>query len=450
MFEYLFQQDEDAYNIYLKDDFNPFEDNLLQSNIYLISKSNNKPIPYNDYDRCMQNINNYLKNLKSNSYKNLIPRDIFEYFPIDSSRRIDLLGEYISNTIYCQFLEPGLNPGELIIRLNSRSSNKNLNMLSGFIKKRFGFKNLILIFDYNPNKKINFLCLKGIQDQDLDNFITLMDIDWLESVQSAYTELNIICTILHAYSNLIMAHIICMAKETLKDHELLKLFTINENDIFIKALEVKVLLFNTSILFNTILCNNEEFINFTDNWINDFIFNFDIDNYFEQNIIKNLNKNHYWIPGFKENLELIKVFANSIISKTNTNTNTNTKTNTHIKTMEIWLYSFRNNINKPTLNIPIEKLIQILFVIGGPLYSQTFEYQKIGFTDIVYNHKLSYFFYKIMIGTMELSNGDELYGYISLYKGTKYKLEIKNFLEKINLLNKNTRIIVKNNNLFRA
>lgn len=401
----------------------------------------------NIYNKCKLVRDEYMLILKINR-NNVSSNNIFKYYPINVSKNMNLLAEYVSNTIYCQCLEEGEDDfkDNLIIKLDSKSSNNDINILRNFIKKENGFKNLILIFDYDKTKRINFLSLKGIQYENTGKIINATHDEWLNIVQNAYMQLLLIHTQFHALWHLFTAYIVNMAKCRLtnKDNELLKIFEISDEEstsdnIFLKALEAKELLLKTSLLFNVVLYNNPKYIQFVNNWINNFIKDFDIDTYYKKYITRNLDTdNHTWIMGFEENLHEIKQYTNAIMNKTNT------------KNMDISKYNILSNeYNKnDVINYSTEKLLQILLLVGGLLHSQTFVYQKTVFTDIInFDSQIKYLIY---IFTITYSPNFNVYGDLKLYTGNKYKKEYKNFNEKVVLLKQKIVKEEQENKIFRS
>jgi hypothetical protein len=359
---------------------------------------------------------------------------------------MNLLAEYVSNTIYCQFLECGKDKfkNNLVIKLNSKSSNKSINTLRNFIKKENNLKNIVMIFDYDKTKRINFLSLKGIYYENTGKIITTTHDEWLNIVQNAYLQLLLITTHFHTFWHLLTAHIVNMAKRCLinKDNELLKLFEISnnessQNDIFIKALEVKELLYKTPAIFNVALYNNPKYIQFVNNWINNFIKDFDIDTFYKKNITRNLNTKHTWILGFEKNLCEIKQYTKNIMKKTKT-----TK-------MVINKYDILSNEYKSdAINYSTEKLLQILMVVGGLLHSQTFVYQKICFTNVINLDTQTQ--YSIIMITTSYSPEYNVYGDLKLYTHNKYKKEFIRFNKKNILLKQKIEKDEKKNKIFRS
>lgn len=207
------------------------------------------------------------------------------------------------------------------------------------------------------------------------------------------TELTLILSIEHSIMHLIVAHIIYIVKNKLYFTEILKVFTMASTNVFIKAFEVKTLLFGTPLVFGQILNNNNAFKKYLDNKITSFINNFDINTVFEDYFnLNNINPNLNWLHGMKDNILIIKNFVNNIIIKKDISNENKIINNYLIK-------KYKNN--KDLVNIPnIKKLLEILFVVGSAFHSTTFEFTKIIMTDVFYNSKLDNLFYGISIQTI--------------------------------------------------
>ena len=214
----------------------------------------------------------------------------------------------------------------------------------------------------------------------------------IEYLQSGYIEIFTILTMYHALWHLMTAYITCVAKENIRDTKLIKVFTISEQNIFHKANEVKTFFLQSRLLFNTILYGNKVFMDYASNWVNTFVDTFDIDTHFEIHILRGvLNPYQHWVPGFKENLCVIKNFSQSIISDSN------------IKyyNTRIWNWNLHHNINPNTKTIKTAKLIEILYTLGSVYHSYTFEYQKMGFTELIYNLKIPNNFFLVLLSTLD-------------------------------------------------
>ena len=266
-----------------------------------------------------------------------------------------------------------------------------------------------------------------------DNIVDIDDSKWLEYLQSAMTELTLLLSIEHAIWHLIVAHIIYIVKNKLYFTEILKVFEMASSNVFIKAFEVKTLLFGTPLVFGQILNNNNAFKKYLDNKITSFINNFDINTIFEDYFnLNNINPNLNWLHGMKDNILIIKNFVNNIITKKDISKEDKLINNYLLK---------KYKTNKDLVNIPdIKKLLEILFVVGSAFHSTTFEFTKIIMTDIFYNSKLDNLFYGISIQTI-VADVSKVFGDEDLYKGRLYKNEIKKLKEEL----ENSRININNN-----
>jgi len=362
-------------------------------------------------EKCKTVRESYITQLHNNGYKDLKEEDVFENFPINVCENLKLLGNYISNLPYCKFLERQDNL--LVIKLNQESKYDELNFLSKILRENILFYDLTLVFNINDNT-VNFLELSHIIFNN--NIIRSNDRMWIELVQSAFTELTLILSIEHAIWHLIVSHIIYISKRCLCNTEILKIFNIADDNVFIKSFEVKSLLFGTPFIFKQILNLKKEFRTYLTNKISNFIDNFNIDtiynNYF--NIDENY-RDKKWNHGMKQNIETIKLFVDNIISKKSLESE-NLKFSKYISNK----YKSLKLNNIPT----IQKFLQILLVVGTAFHSTTFEFTKIMMTDAFYNEKLDKIFYGISLQTI-VTNIDKTFGDIELYKGKLYKDEIE-------------------------
>lgn len=436
----MFQKiiDKVSYDFYVRDSHNYFEDNILPSAIYDIFKLTKENISPDTEQRCNENISKLEKNMKKGGYT--IPvNEALEFYPIFVSDKLDLLGEYVSNSPFCQFLEPGSNPNELVIRLDGNSSNQDLNTFGSILKQPYGFKNLLLIFDYDPVSKINFLKLKMIWDVNLDMSVYPTDTLWVEYLQSGYLEMFIVQTFQHALWHLMTAYITCVARETIRDRELVKVFESNEQNIFNKANEVKAFFLQSPLLFNTIVYGNPVFMNYAADWINTFVNTFDIDTNFSTYLLRGLNPEQQWIPGFRENLQVIKKFASDIIS--------NTKCGDF--ETDIWSWNCYKNVNPPDRKIRISKLIEILYTIGSVYHSNTFEYQKLGFTELIYSNQIPKNFFLVLLSTLDWNVKFPVFGNYKYYSGYRYINCFKNLELDLEQTRRNISEQTKSNQIYR-
>ncbi len=353
----------------------------------------------------------YINELNKKGYLNINPDELYFGFPIKASSDTKLLGSYLYNLPICKYMEKNLVSNLYKVKLNGLSSDSDLNFLSRILRQHIDFKNLVLVFSFNP-ELTNKLELQYVEHNNQE-FYPDSDL-WLELLQSAYSELVLIIAIEHAFWHLIVAHIIWIAKRSLHGTEILKVFEMAEQDVFIKALEVKFLLFGTPFIFQQTLNLNLEFRKYMVNRIYNYVNTFDIDTIYQDYF--NLNRLGFeidWIPGMKSNIDIIKKFVNSVSSKYNLDSE-NEKFAQYINK------KYRNKLKtKPTIN----KFLGILFVTGTAFHSTTFEFTKLLFTDIFYNKKFNETFYNISLQTI-VTNIDIVFGDIELYKGSLYSNEI--------------------------
>jgi hypothetical protein len=434
--------DKISYEAYCNDTNNFFGDELVPSLIYKIFMSNSNEISPDSVQRCQENINKLYDIIKSNGYSDDTINNVLEYFPIFASDKLDLLGEYITNTPFCMFLDKvESNPYELVIKLDGTSTNQDLNVFGGLLKEPYGFKNLILVYDYNPYVQINFLKLKYIYDVSQNIFVYPNDVNWLEYVQLSLTELFMALTIYHALWHLMTAHITCVIKENVNNKDIVELFTMNEQNIFLKAIEVKTFFLESPLLFGTILYRNKFFMEYAANWVNNFIDTFDIETHYEKYILRNvLNPNQLWMVGFKENLNLVKNLSKTIINKTD-------QKNYNVRT---WCWNGYQNINMSDKLIKLSTLIELNYVLGGVYHSYTFEYQKIGFTDILYCKKIPQNFYTILLSTLDWDNDFPIYSDYHTKINNKYIPELEEFKNNIQKNRLDLYQIVKQNHIYRS
>lgn len=433
--------DKISYEFYCNDKDNFFEDQLFPSLIYKIFIGTVNDISPNPIKRCEENIDELYKIIKKNGYPDNTIDNVLKYFPIFVSDKLDLLGEYISNTPFCMFLDKvESNPYELVIKLDGKSTNNDLNFFGGLLKIPYGLKNIIMVYDYNPDVQINFLKLKHIYDVDTNLIIEPNTNNWLEYVQLGYVEISVVMTIYHALWHLMTAYITCVIKENVNSKDIVELFTMIEQNIFLKANEVKTFFIQSPLLFNTVLYNNKNFMEYATNWVNNFVDTFDINTHFDKYILRNvLNPNQYWMIGFNINLKTLKKFSNSIIA--------NTEHKYH--NINAWSWNGYKNINCNNKQIKLSKLIELNYTLGGIYHSYTFEYQKIGFTDIIYCKKIPKNFYRLMISTLDWDINFPIYGDYNA-NTNKYLSELEEFKNQINLDRKFITEITSSNHIYKS
>jgi len=432
--------DKITYDFYVNDTNNYFQDKLVPSVIYDIFMSTSKIISTDVNERCNANIKQYNKNIQSGNF-DLDINQILKYYPIQASQKLDLLGEYIINTPLCMFLDKSENECELVIKLDGTSTNNDLNVFSQILKNPYEFKNIIIVYDYDSTKKINFLKIKNIYDVETNENIYPSDEKWLEYLQNGYLNLFMAMTLYHALWHLMTAYITCVAKKTIKNNELVEIFTFTEQNIFNKANEVKTFFLQSPLLFNTILYENTDFMNYASEWVFNFIENFDINTHYEKYILRNvLNPEQLWMPGFEKNLSIINAFSKSILS--------NTKSCYH-ETF-IWKWNGYKNVNSYYRTINVSILIQILYTIGSAYHSYTFEYQKLGFTEILYSSVMPKNFYKILLSTLDWNDTFVLYGNYENLQHNKYLPQFKNFYNDLEHNRSIMTKIVESNDIYKS
>jgi hypothetical protein len=313
-------------------------------------------------------------------------------------------------------------------------------VFGNLLKEPFGFKNIIMVYDYNPDIQINFLKLKHIYDVDKNTVIYPNTSQWLEYLQLGYIEIVMVLTIYHALWHLMTAHITCIIKENVNNKDIVELFTMTEQNIFLKATEVKTFFLQSPLLFNTILYNNAFFMEYAANWVNNFIDTFDIQTHYGKNILRDiLNPNQQWMVGFKENLDLVKNFSNSVVKKTAS----------MYHYVKAWTWNGYKNINPNDKNIQLSKLIELNNVLGAVYHSYTFEYQKIGFTEIMYCAKIPQNLYRILLSTLDWDIDFPVYGDFNLITNI-YLSELKEFMDNIQRNRLDIYSIVKLNPIYRS
>ena len=433
--------DKISYEFYCNDKDSFIEDRIIPSLIYKISTGISHDIPSNPIQRCQENINQLDKIIKKNGFSDNTIENVLKYFPIFVSNRLDLLGEYIVGTPFCMFLDKvESNPYELVIKLDGMSTNKDLNIFGGLLKEPYGFKNLIMVYDYNPNVQINFLKLKHIYDVEQNIIIYPDNNNWLEYIQLGYLEISMVLTIYHALWHLMTAHITCVIKENIDNKDIIELFTMHEQNIFLKAIEVKTFFIQTPLLFNTILYESKIFMEYASNWVNNFINTFDIETHFSTHILRDvLNLNQSWMVGFKSNLDLLKKFSKSIIDHTEYK----------YQNVNIWSWNGYKNINPNDKQIKLSTLIELNYTLGGIYHSYTFEYQKMGFTDIIYCDKIPKNFFTIFLSTLDWNIDFPIYADYYV-RSNKYLSELDEFKNQIEANRIIVYDIIKSNPIYKS
>ena len=92
--------------------------------------------------------NIYIKLIKELGYENINPDEVYKNYPINPTKNLQLLGEYIANTVFCKFVEKVVvNENQLQIKLDGNSIYEELNEIRGIINNNY--IDLCLIFNYN-------------------------------------------------------------------------------------------------------------------------------------------------------------------------------------------------------------------------------------------------------------------------------------------------------------
>ena len=143
-----------------------------------------------------------------------------------------------------------------------------------------------------------------------------------------------------------------------------------------------------------------------------------------------MNPYQKWIPGFKENLNLVKDFASNIMRNT-PNGDVN---------IPIWSWNCYQNVNRIDRFVRVGKLIEILYTIGSVYHSNTFEFQKLGFTELIYASKIPKNFYLVLLATLDWNIKFPTYGNYEYYDSFRYIVCFKEFEKQL----ENTRKQITN------
>ena len=384
------------------------------------------------YDKCNNIRKSYLDKVNKSGNYNIVEDDLFKNYPINVSQNKKLISSYISNLPYCKYLEKTTLDNVLLLKLDLNSKHEELNILCSILRENFDFKKIVLEFTVDNSKENDFLELSHLTFND--KVVYQDDEEWLELIQSAFTELTLILSIDHAIWHLIVAHIIYIANRKLYFTDILKVFNMASKNVFIKALEVKTLLFGTDLIFSQKLNDNKKFQEFLNKKLVNFVEKFNIDTILEDYFnLNEINSSLNWMPGMKKNIEIIKNFVSNIVNKKDITRNNSIITD----------YLSKKYSNSEIKNIPdIKKLLEILFVVGTAFHSTTFEFTKLIFTDIFNNKELGNLFYGITIQTI-ITDINTVFGDESLYTGKVYKEEVKKLHEEL----EENRKVVENQNI---
>jgi len=386
-----------------------------------------KPPPQKDFvgdaaklgdivEKCKALRKSYMGQLTGLGYKDLNESDVFTNFPIEASKDKALLGCYVSNMPFCKFLEKGSSPAELLLKMGQASANEEMRTLSAILREDLTLLDLTMVFKVDQSKTTDFLALDYIVYKT-----EMIDVDhpmWLTLVQSAFTELILLVSIEHAVWHLMVAHMVYMANSQLCCTEILKIFNMSSKNVFIKAAEVKFLLFGSPLIFNQTLSNNVRFQQYVDDKISNFVENFNIDTVFDTYFNTSASDSSLnWLPGMKSNIQIIKKFVRSIIKKQGSS----------LSRENAALTLFLNNqyaTNPVITTVPsVKTVLEMLLVIGSAFHSTTFEFTKLLFCDVFNNPKMSSAGLSVAIATI-VGEINTVFGDPSLYNGTLYAVEV--------------------------
>jgi len=358
----------------------------------------------------------YIGQLTGLGYKGISESEVFTNFPIEASKNKQLLGCYVSNMPFCKFLEKGSTPAELLLKMGQASANEEMRTLSSILRENLQLLDLTMVFTVDRSKPNDFLALDYIvykgERVDVDHPM------WLTLVQSAFTELILLVSIEHAVWHLMVAHMVYMTNSQLCCTEILKIFNMSSNNVFIKAAEVKFLLFGSPLIFNQNLSNNEHFKQYVDEKISNFIENFNIDTVFDTYFnTAASDPTLNWLPGMKSNIQIIKKFVRSIVKKEGYPlSNENAALTKFLGTQ----YADNGFIT----TIPsVKTVLEMLLVLGAAFHSTTFEFTKLLFCDVFSNPKMSSLGLSVAIATI-VGEINTVFGDPSLYNGTLYAVEV--------------------------
>ena len=358
----------------------------------------------------------YIGQLTGLGYKGISESEVFTNFPIEASKNKQLLGCYVSNMPFCKFLEKGSTPAELLLKMGQASANEEMRTLSSILRENLQLLDLTMVFTVDKTKVNDFLALDYIvyngKPVDVDHPM------WLTLVQSAFTELILLVSIEHAVWHLMVAHMVYMTNSQLCCTEILKIFNMSSKNVFIKAAEVKFLLFGSPLIFNQTLSNNEHFKQYVDEKISNFIENFNIDTVFDTYFnTAASDPTLNWLPGMKSNIQIIKKFVRSIVKKQGYSlSNENAALTKFLGTQ------YENNALITTVP-SVKTVLEMLLVLGAAFHSTTFEFTKLLFCDVFSNPKMSSLGLSVAIATI-VGEINTVFGDPSLYNGTLYAVEV--------------------------
>jgi len=310
------------------------------------------------------------------------PETVLYNFPI-VPRDKKLLGKYITESFFMKFLEKN---GEIYeIRLDGTSKYEELNTLVKVLGPSLDFIKMRLVYTKYSENNIQFKHL-------IHNCQYSKEYKY---IQNGYTQLIFISEVYHSMWHINTALILKIVNLTLEDKELLDVFNIASKNVESLGKFFEGIIFGTPVLFNQILNNNQDFVNFKLSYIKNFFKDFDIKTIFRKYISHDIFEN--CCTGMESNIAVIENFTKSL-----------------------------------KIEESYEKLLQMLLVIGSSFHSTVFEYQKLFFTSIFYdNPETNKLVFALIVITMS-RNIDIVFGDTNLYFGNKYVLQISNLYKNIN------------------
>jgi len=359
----------------------------------------------------------YFNTLLKNGFDSESIENMFANYPSNASDNVDLISEYMSHMPFCKFLETTDSEDYLCLRLDGNSKYDDLNTISSILREHLTFSESILLFSFNKDQEINFLHLESFYYQNQS--ININHPLWKSLLIDAFTQLFLVIEVIHGLWHLITAHIVYIAQESLKGTQILDLFNMSEKNIYLKALEVKSLLFGTKHIFGQVLNDNPRFMKFIKKYLSDFFNNFNIETIYKDYMVHNLPKSN-WLIGMDGNINTINKFVSSIFDNTNYNVE-NVKFGKYLESKYII------NIDLAKSDNLLRRYLEILLVVGGSFHSTTLEFGKLIFTDLLKTSIFDTQFYQIATGVITIAKSDEFLGDIRLYTGQYYNNEMLQF-----------------------
>ena len=381
----------------------------------------------------------YFSNLLKNGFSYDAINHMLQYYPHNVLDNIPLISEYIAHAGFVKFVEPYENSNFLIIDLEGNSRYDDLNILSSILREHLSFARVSLLFTVDSKQSVNFLKLTGIIYNG--KILGPNHSQWKEFLIDAFTLLFLVLQIIHGLWHLISAHIVYVAQQSLQDTPILDLFNMSEKNIYLKALEVKTILFGTKHIFGQDLNDNPQFNLFVKNYLSDFFNQFNIDTIYEDYFIHDLPQAN-WIIGMQENINSINRFVNKVFESEDF-TKENEKFNQFVEKKYI--------INADLAKSPnlLRKYLEILLVVGGSFHSLTLEFGKLIFTDLLKKDIFNAQFYQIATAVITISKDDNFLGDIRLYDGNAYNQQILDFTADLYKSRIETNKLILQNQIYR-